>query len=670
MDGIPFSVTANLATALRAFRPSFGGDLDFLLWVDAVCINQGDKLEREAQVELMGRIYRQTQKVLVWLGPGEERDDVRALCAFLATWSSVLQVWLRKTGSLEIGPQLLTEFDRTVRTALGQYRLRLASSKEITEAKTDIAAASTMFSSESTWQVIDPINTLFEVFRDRPYWSRIWTFQELQLPKEGVFLCGPDAVVGLNETKGAFLWFNDFGPQLMRKARPEQISPETWRMLYNIVACISSLPLMKQISVQRQLRMRPSSHSLTLTDILRATQFRRASDPRDLYYGLLGVVELPGLKVDYDASAEQVLTEASKLLCTSGGELLTYLLCYAGTAAPHWSSFTSLPSWVTTRGIIQSMFQNETFWSDSYAGRSNEASLSHTKPTIQDDVRTLLCEGIVVDTIAEKRVKSIMDDILEGDSPSRLVNESASFFFDCAPGHLLSDLVTSGMPYIGGGTQFAALVRLWMQDHLHGSHPLVSFDDILDSENLENNVEFMEAIHFFLFFCCLRDRDFSRFKQMINGEDSLEQRGESILRAYRFTVRGFTKSRFEASPEESCATEATPTWDDMLYLATYERRAGQDEEELNTYRLNHLVLEYAALFRTTAGYIGTARPGIEQGDKLCVLAGASIPVILRPIVGEGSYQLVSYAFAIGLMHGEVWRMVERDERKTEFFLIK
>jgi hypothetical protein len=671
VDGIPFSATANLATALQSFRPSSGGDPDFLLWVDAVCINQGDKLERKVQVELMGRIYRQTQKVLVWLGPGEERDDVRALCAFLDTWSEMLLVWLQKTGSLEIGPQLLTEFDRTVKTALGKYRLRLASSEEIGETGTDIAAASTKFSNESASQVIDPINTLFEVFRDRPYWSRIWTFQELQLPKEGVFLCGHDAVVGLNEIKRVFLWFNDFGPQLMRKARPEQISPEVWRVLCNIVAVISSLPLMKQISLERQLNMRSSSHPLTVIEILRATQFRRASNPRDLYYGLLGVVELPGLKVDYDASAEQVLTGASKLLCTAGGELLTYLLCYAGTAAPHWSSFTSLPSWVTTRGIIQSMFQNEIFWSGSYAGRSNEASLPYTEPTILDDVRTLLCEGIIVDTIAEKRVKSILDDIPEGgDSASRHVDESASFFFDCAPGHLISDLVASGMPYIGGGTQFAALVRLWMQDHLRGSYPLVSFNDILDSENLESNLEFMDAIHLFLVFCCLRDRDFTRLKQMMNEEESVEQSGKRILRVYKFIVKGFTKSRSEASPEESGATEATPTWDDVLYLALRQRRAGLDKEEVNAYRLNNLFLEYAALFRTKAGYIGTARPGIQRGDKLCVLAGASVPVILRPVAGEGFYQLVSYAFATGLMHGEAWRMVERGERETNFFLIK
>jgi hypothetical protein len=40
----------------------------FYLWVDAICINQGDTTERSAQVNLMDQIYRQAASVSVWLG--------------------------------------------------------------------------------------------------------------------------------------------------------------------------------------------------------------------------------------------------------------------------------------------------------------------------------------------------------------------------------------------------------------------------------------------------------------------------------------------------------------------------------------------------------------------------------------------------------------------------
>jgi hypothetical protein len=38
------------------------------IWVDAICIDQSNPDERSQQVQLMGQIYRNAQRVLVWLG--------------------------------------------------------------------------------------------------------------------------------------------------------------------------------------------------------------------------------------------------------------------------------------------------------------------------------------------------------------------------------------------------------------------------------------------------------------------------------------------------------------------------------------------------------------------------------------------------------------------------
>lgn len=43
------------------------------LWVDAVCINQGDLNEREHQVSIMRNIYQNASLVLSYLGPGLRR---------------------------------------------------------------------------------------------------------------------------------------------------------------------------------------------------------------------------------------------------------------------------------------------------------------------------------------------------------------------------------------------------------------------------------------------------------------------------------------------------------------------------------------------------------------------------------------------------------------------
>lgn len=59
-------LTANLDEALRRVR-----DRDRIrrIWADGVCINQNDLKERGHQVRLMGHIYKDAEKVLIWLGP-------------------------------------------------------------------------------------------------------------------------------------------------------------------------------------------------------------------------------------------------------------------------------------------------------------------------------------------------------------------------------------------------------------------------------------------------------------------------------------------------------------------------------------------------------------------------------------------------------------------------
>jgi hypothetical protein len=56
----------NLALALRQLRRP---DISRTLWVDAICINQEDIAEREAQVRRMGSIYSKASRVVAWIGP-------------------------------------------------------------------------------------------------------------------------------------------------------------------------------------------------------------------------------------------------------------------------------------------------------------------------------------------------------------------------------------------------------------------------------------------------------------------------------------------------------------------------------------------------------------------------------------------------------------------------
>ena len=85
-------VTANLAAALRRLCGSEATPARSLWWVDALCINQADVAERNAQVALMRRIYASAARVQVWLGgdadgSGAAMGLVRNLAEPAAAWT-------------------------------------------------------------------------------------------------------------------------------------------------------------------------------------------------------------------------------------------------------------------------------------------------------------------------------------------------------------------------------------------------------------------------------------------------------------------------------------------------------------------------------------------------------------------------------------------------------
>lgn len=69
IDGILVSVTASSAAALKRLRLP---NVSRRLWIDAICIDQDNVGERSQQVSIMGVIYHETRRALVWLGESED----------------------------------------------------------------------------------------------------------------------------------------------------------------------------------------------------------------------------------------------------------------------------------------------------------------------------------------------------------------------------------------------------------------------------------------------------------------------------------------------------------------------------------------------------------------------------------------------------------------------
>ena len=72
LHGVQWEVTTNLEAGLRHLR---GNVNEKVLWIDAICIDQGSGEEKNYQVPLMKTIYTNASIVRVWLGEGTEGSD-------------------------------------------------------------------------------------------------------------------------------------------------------------------------------------------------------------------------------------------------------------------------------------------------------------------------------------------------------------------------------------------------------------------------------------------------------------------------------------------------------------------------------------------------------------------------------------------------------------------
>ncbi|RSL68054.1 hypothetical protein CEP54_002941 [Fusarium duplospermum] len=70
--GQPTKIRSNLFHFLSRLKARASYDY---LWCDSICIDQTNDHERSHQVQLMNRIYRKAQSVLVWLGEARDNSD-------------------------------------------------------------------------------------------------------------------------------------------------------------------------------------------------------------------------------------------------------------------------------------------------------------------------------------------------------------------------------------------------------------------------------------------------------------------------------------------------------------------------------------------------------------------------------------------------------------------
>ncbi|KAI0545919.1 heterokaryon incompatibility protein-domain-containing protein [Xylaria curta] len=177
-NGCIIEITSNCKDALQAVRKSQGR---ITIWIDAICINQNDNLEKASQIPNMEDIFTWAQVVFVWLGRGNERTDFAM---------KMLQQNSRYSECL-----------RGNRIRHADCRLASRGDQDLwTLCKKDLEDCWTLFKLHSPWHVYGRMGTAQRSFEyldsllSMSWISRAWTFQELILAQEIIIMCGKQSL--------------------------------------------------------------------------------------------------------------------------------------------------------------------------------------------------------------------------------------------------------------------------------------------------------------------------------------------------------------------------------------------------------------------------------------------------------------------------------------------
>ncbi|KZM20903.1 hypothetical protein ST47_g7943 [Ascochyta rabiei] len=275
-------------------------------WIDAICINQADDEEKTLQIKLMNTIYRQADKVLVWLGEAltQEQQDLIPR-------------------AIELLPLLVKEHARYRLSTAGPY---FEVAPELSHLGRD------------GWEAI------LHLVRNTYFW-RVWVVQEVALAKGVMFLCGDHEIsLQLMEEAVVDSWnlrnwaiYDLTNGQRMRVQAPSHDDSVVFKIRHIVQ------PDHKDYNTEGN-----AHQTIRIANLL---DNQTCFAPQDRVLGILGMVqeefEGAGRELHRYTSIPHLYTRFSTLLFTASGPSITDL---------HWWFYLSmafnlkridgLPSWV------------------------------------------------------------------------------------------------------------------------------------------------------------------------------------------------------------------------------------------------------------------------------------------------------------------------------------
>ncbi|KAK4450470.1 heterokaryon incompatibility protein-domain-containing protein [Podospora aff. communis PSN243] len=275
-------ITRPLAVALRHLRYESEART---MWIDALCINQQDLVERSNQVARMRDIYRLAVRVVVWLGPAENYSNL------------AIRV-LRTIGERS---QFVTRDADVPFKPCPDHLVSPEAFNKIT-----CGVQWTSWVEEAIYHL-----------GGRAWFSRVWTIQEFQLGNQAsVVQCGT-ATISQRCLRMA----------CMRLLDP-QLRAHDYRFRDRIAIMIRSIA---NLSLD------------TFSILLVRVSEKACTDSRDKIYGILGLLQgktALDIRPDYTIPVADVYKTAMLQHANAVGRLALLDHCNIGTKLPH------APSWV------------------------------------------------------------------------------------------------------------------------------------------------------------------------------------------------------------------------------------------------------------------------------------------------------------------------------------
>ncbi|KUJ19634.1 HET-domain-containing protein [Mollisia scopiformis] len=262
------------------------------IWIDALCINQNDINERNKQVGMMGRIYKNATRVIVWLGREDEHTELAV--------SSLKRIRLTAAECLRDESIVRREYARCNFTK----RERIA---------------------------------ILHFIKNRRWCNRLWTVQETVLARDLVFICGSNIASADMVCCGSL--FADYNREDFFDIWITN-SPS----MQNSTGLRSFLEVLKVRDLNQQSEGSPPPFA----NVVHAFRDLQTSDPRDKIYAVLGISDChhdelsSTMTANYDVLVQDLYIDAARYALHT----YSHIEALSKVGEPSKQKINDLPSWV------------------------------------------------------------------------------------------------------------------------------------------------------------------------------------------------------------------------------------------------------------------------------------------------------------------------------------